>query len=100
MTQGFKSGLCYNKIMMKKNLIIDELLKTLKQANFKLSGIKLERVRTILEKYISEKYNILDLNVYRKANLANRCQDDRHIKFNIKKDDEEEKCIEISIEEV
>ena len=84
---------------MEINLTINELLKKLKQAHFKLSGIKLERVKTILEKYISEEYTILDLNVYHSANLANRCQDDRHIKFNLKKGDEE-KSVEISIEEI
>lgn len=74
-------------------------MKKLKQAHFKLTGIKLERVKAILEKYISDGYAILDLNVYHRPNLLSRCQDDRHIKFNIKKDDEE-KSIEISIEEV
>lgn len=86
-------------MLMEINLIINDSLKKLKQAHFKLSGIKLERVKTILQKYISDGYTILDLNVYHKANLVNRCQDDRHIKFNIRKDNEE-KSIEISVEEV
>lgn len=84
---------------MEINFIINDLLKKLKQAHFKLSGIKLERVRTILGTYISDGYAISDLTVFHRANIACRCQDDRHIKFNIKKDDEEEK-IEISIEAI
>ncbi|MDP4268181.1 MAG: hypothetical protein Q8880_12180 [Bacteroidota bacterium] len=74
-------------------------MKTLKQANFKLSGVKLDRVKAILENYISNGYTISDFTVYHKANLANRCQDDRHVKFNIQRVDEE-KSVEISIEEV
>jgi len=37
--------------------------------------------------------------VYHKADPVNRCQDGRHVKFNIRKEDEEE-LIEISIEKV
>ncbi len=73
------------------------MLKKLKQAHFKLSGIKLERVRTILNEYIADGYDISNLNTFHRANFASRCEDDRHIKFNIKKDDEE-KSVEISIE--
>jgi len=84
---------------MEINFIINELIKILKQAHFKLAGIKLDRVKKILENYITEGYAISDFNVYRSANLAQRCQDDRHIKFNIKKD-VEETCVDISVEEV
>ena len=84
---------------MEINFIITELLKILKQGHFKLAGVKLERVKVILENHISDGYAISDFSVYRKPNLINRCQDDRHIKFNIQKDNEE-KCIDISIEEV
>ncbi len=75
------------------------MLKKLKQAHFKLSGIKLERVKTKLNEYISDGYDISDLTVFHKANFACRYQDNRHIKFNIKKNDEE-KSVEISIEKV
>ena len=84
---------------MEISFTINKLLKILKQAHFKLSGIKLDRVKGILENYISEGYIISDFNVYRSANIVNRCQDDRHIKFNLIKDNEE-KSIIIRIEEV
>ncbi|OGI22962.1 MAG: hypothetical protein A2287_03270 [Candidatus Melainabacteria bacterium RIFOXYA12_FULL_32_12] len=85
--------------IMEINFIITELLKILKQAHFKLAGVKLDRVKAILENHISAGYTISGFSVFRKANLINRCQDDRHVKFNIQKDNED-KCIEISIEEV
>ena len=86
-------------MLVEINFIINDLIKKLKQAHFKLSGVKLERVKTVLDTYISDGYAISDLTVFHRANLVSRCQDDRHIKFNIKKDDEEEK-IEISIEAI
>lgn len=76
------------------------MIKKLKQGYFKLTGIKFEKVKTILETYISDGYAITDLSVFHRPNLACRSQDDRHIKFKIIKDAEEDKCIEISIEEV
>lgn len=78
---------------------INNLLKKLKQAHFKLSGKKLESVKTILNEYIADGYDISDMTVFHRANLECRHQDDRYVKFNIKKNDEE-KYIEISIEKV
>lgn len=85
--------------ILEKKLNIAELLKILKQGHFKLVGIKLERVKTILESYIADGYTISAFNAYRSANLVNRCQDDRHVKFIIEKDNVEQN-IEISIEKV
>lgn len=84
---------------MEIKIIIKELTKALKQAHFKLVGTKLIKVKTILENYIADGYTISEFNVYRRANIHNRCQDDRHVNFNIK-NEREEKSIDISIEEV
>ena len=81
------------------NFIINDFIKILKQAHFKLVGAKLEGVKKILEKYICEGYAISNFKVYHKADLGNRSQDDRHVKFSMIKENEEE-CIEISIAKV
>lgn len=84
---------------MEINFIINDFIKILKQAHFKLVGAKLEQVKKILESYISDGYTISNFNVYHKADPVNRCQDGRHVKFNISKENEE-KSIEISIAKV